>query len=67
MGTYREIDGNLIYLSREGIFDVVTHGCNCLCQMGAGIAPQMANEFGCKALLSGTKRRGLISFANDGT
>ncbi len=44
---YQEIDGNLITLAREGMFDVITHGCNCLCQMGAGIAPQMAKEFGC--------------------
>lgn len=44
---YREIDGNLIYLAKDGIFDVITHGCNCLCQMGAGIAPQMAVAFGC--------------------
>ena len=44
---YKEVDGNLITLSRTGVFDVITHGCNCLCQMGAGIAPQMAKEFGC--------------------
>lgn len=44
---YQEMDGNLITLAREGMFDVITHGCNCLCQMGAGIAPQMAKEFGC--------------------
>ena len=47
MGTYKEVEGNLITHAREGMFDVVTHGCNCLCQMGAGIAPQMAKEFGC--------------------
>ena len=41
-----EIDGNLITLAQEGKFDVVTHGCNCYCTMGAGIAPQMAKAFG---------------------
>ncbi len=31
----------------QGEFDVITHGCNCFCTMGAGIAPQMAEAFGC--------------------
>ena len=44
---YQEVEGNLITLAKEGMFDVITHGCNCLCQMGAGIAPQMAKAFGC--------------------
>ena len=46
MGTYKEVDGNLITLALEGEFDVITHGCNCLCNMGAGIAPQMVKAFG---------------------
>lgn len=46
MNQYREIDGDLIRLSLEGKFDVVVHGCNCFCIMGAGIAPQMAKAFG---------------------
>ena len=46
MGTYKEVGGNLITLALEGEFDVITHGCNCLCNMGAGIAPQMVKEFG---------------------
>jgi O-acetyl-ADP-ribose deacetylase (regulator of RNase III) len=44
---YQEIQGDLIRLAKQGTFDVITHGCNCFCTMGAGIAPQMANEFGC--------------------
>lgn len=44
---YKEVYGNLITLGSEGEFDVITHGCNCFCQMGAGIAPQMAKAFGC--------------------
>jgi len=40
-------DGDLIELAKEGHFDVITHGCNCFCTMGAGIAPQMARAFGC--------------------
>jgi O-acetyl-ADP-ribose deacetylase (regulator of RNase III) len=41
------IDGDLIKLAQRGHFDVIAHGCNCFCQMGAGIAPQMAKAFGC--------------------
>lgn len=47
MNKYQEIEGNLITLAKEGKFNVITHGCNCLSNMGAGIAPQMAKEFGC--------------------
>lgn len=45
--TYHEIEGNLITLAQEGTFDVIAHGCNCFCTMGAGIAPQIARAFGC--------------------
>lgn len=41
------IDGDLIKLAKEGKFNVIVHGCNCLSTMGAGIAPQMAEAFGC--------------------
>jgi O-acetyl-ADP-ribose deacetylase (regulator of RNase III) len=41
------IDGDLIQLAKEGKFDVIAHGCNCMSTMGAGIAPQMAKAFGC--------------------
>ena len=44
---YREIKGNLIELALAGEFDVIAHGCNCFCTMGAGIAVQMAKTFGC--------------------
>lgn len=40
------IKGDLIKLALAGEFDVIAHGCNCFCQMGAGIAPQMARAFG---------------------
>mgnify|MGYP003332683007 FL=1 len=62
MGTYKEVEGNLITHAREGMFDVITHGCNCLCQMGAGIAPQMANEYGCNNFkMEGDEYRGDIN------
>lgn len=44
---WKEVEGNLITLAKEGQFDVVAHGCNCFCVMGAGIAPIMARAFGC--------------------
>jgi O-acetyl-ADP-ribose deacetylase (regulator of RNase III) len=44
---FNYIEGDLIKLAKEGKFDVITHGCNCLSTMGAGIAPQMAKAFGC--------------------
>lgn len=46
MERYKEIEGDLIELAKQGMFDVITHGCNCLSNMGAGIAPQMAKAFG---------------------
>lgn len=47
MNSYKEIEGDLIVLAKEGKFDVIAHGCNCFCAMGAGLAPQMAKAFGC--------------------
>ena len=41
------IKGDLIKLALEGKFDVIGHGCNCFCSMGAGIAVPMAKTFGC--------------------
>jgi O-acetyl-ADP-ribose deacetylase (regulator of RNase III) len=39
------IEGDLITLAMEGRFDVIVHGCNCFCTMGAGIARAIQNEF----------------------
>lgn len=44
---YQEINGDLVTLAKEGKFNVIAHGCNCFCTMGAGIAPHMALVFGC--------------------
>lgn len=43
----RERDGDLIKLAKEDYFDVITHGCNCFCTMGAGIAVVMKENFDC--------------------
>lgn len=37
--------GDLIQLARDGHFDVIVHGCNCHCAMGAGIAKQIKKYF----------------------
>lgn len=41
----KTIDGDLIAFSLEGHFDVIVHGCNCFCTMGAGIARVIQDEF----------------------
>lgn len=46
-GEYKELKGDLITLALNGEFDVIAHGCNCFCTMGAGIAPLMAKAFLC--------------------
>ena len=37
--------GDLLRLANEGEFDVIAHGCNCFCTMGAGIAKGVAAQF----------------------
>jgi O-acetyl-ADP-ribose deacetylase (regulator of RNase III) len=39
------IEGDLIALALAGRFDVIVHGCNCFCTMGAGIARIVQDEF----------------------
>lgn len=43
----REVKGDLIQMAKDGHFDVITHGCNCFCTMGAGIAVPMKDNFYC--------------------
>ena len=37
--------GDLLRLAEQGVFDVIAHGCNCFCTMGAGIAKSVAARF----------------------
>lgn len=37
--------GDLIQMAKNGRFDVIIHGCNCFCTMGAGIAKQIKDHF----------------------
>ncbi|AXX92838.1 phosphatase [Malaciobacter molluscorum LMG 25693] len=39
------IYGDLIDLAKKAKFDVIIHGCNCFCTMGAGIAKSIKKEF----------------------
>ena len=39
------LKGNLLQLALDGNFDVIIHGCNCMCTMGAGIARQIKQHF----------------------
>jgi len=39
------IKGDLIKIAQEGGFDVIVHGCNCHCTMGAGIAKAIKAAF----------------------
>lgn len=39
------IEGDLLALARDGEFDVIVHGANCQCTMGAGIAKAIRATF----------------------
>lgn len=39
------IKGDLIELAINGEFDLIIHGCNCFCTMGAGIAKNIKQKF----------------------
>ncbi|MFT5729188.1 MAG: O-acetyl-ADP-ribose deacetylase (regulator of RNase III) [Desulforhopalus sp.] len=41
----RVVTGDLITLTLQGKFDVIVHGCNCFCRMGAGIARSIQLQF----------------------
>ena len=39
------VSGDLIQLAKNGEFDLIVHGCNCFCTMGAGIAKGIKAAF----------------------
>ena len=41
----KTVQGDLIKLALSGEFDLIVHGCNCFCTMGAGIAKTIKQEF----------------------
>jgi O-acetyl-ADP-ribose deacetylase (regulator of RNase III) len=42
---FRLVQGDLIQMASERHFDVIGHGCNCIHNMGAGIAKTLAQRF----------------------
>lgn len=41
----KTVQGDLLKLAMDGKFDVIVHGCNCFCTMGAGIAKTIKQKF----------------------
>jgi len=41
----KTLNGDLIKLAQEGVFDVIIHGCNCQNTMGAGIAKTIKQHY----------------------
>lgn len=41
----KKVKGDLIELAIDGEFDLIIHGCNCFCTMGAGIAKTIKLRF----------------------
>ncbi|MCH2045744.1 MAG: macro domain-containing protein [Saprospiraceae bacterium] len=41
----KTVKGDLVKLALEGKFDLIVHGCNCFCTMGAGIAKTIKQKF----------------------
>nr|WP_218281117.1 macro domain-containing protein [Verrucomicrobium spinosum] len=72
----KKIQGDLLKLALAGEFDVIVHGCNCHCTMGAGIAKSIkslfpeAYEADCQTKKGDREKLGTISQASvnrDGT
>ena len=65
----KTIKGDLIKLAQAGQFDVIIHGCNCFCTMGAGIAKTIKRVFPAayqadlKTLKGDRSKLGTISWA----
>ena len=63
------IKGDLIKLALIGNFEVIAHGCNCMCTMGAGIAKTIKSEFpeayqaDCATEKGDKNKLGICSFA----
>lgn len=41
----KTLPGDLIHLAKNDEFDLIVHGCNCFCTMGAGIAKGIKAAF----------------------
>ena len=45
MSTLKHATGDLLEMAQQGQFDIIIHGCNCQCRMGAGIAAQIKRQY----------------------
>ncbi len=52
------ITGDLIELAQAGEFDVIVHGCNCMCTMKRGIAKQISETFPQAAIADAQTEKG---------
>ena len=65
----KTVQGDLIKMALDGRFDVILHGANCYCKMGAGIAKTIKNVFpeayeaDCQTEAGDISKLGRISFA----
>lgn len=63
------IDGDLVKSAEE--FDIITHGCNCFCKMGAGIALKIKEKFpeayqvDCKTKAGDKSKLGTITYTTN--
>lgn len=65
----KTIQGDLLALALDGTFQVIIHGCNCQCTMGAGIAKAIKSTFpeafaaDCETAKGDRTKLGTISYA----
>lgn len=65
----RVVKGDLVKMACAGEFDVIVHGCNCFCTMGAGIAKSIKSIFpeaylrDLETPVGSTEKLGTISWA----
>lgn len=41
----KKLEGDLLIFAEDNYFDVIIHGCNCFCDMGAGIALSIKEKY----------------------
>lgn len=54
----KQVYGDLINMAQAGEFDVIIHGVNCFCTMGAGIAKAIASAFPLAQIADSKTKRG---------
>lgn len=65
---FKEIKDDLIELAKEGEFEIIAHGCNCLNTMGAGIAATIKDTWpqvfdADRAVPAGYNKLGTLTYA----